>query len=412
LIIFEEKSISVYNIKIKGLKEVILAEEKISLPADVAHEVDFKKDDKLNIKVEAERDRIIIERDLDSDEGQTFGLRYFLIPSLVASIIFFIYEKYKDVKTIDFTGNSFNSLSTQTILLGLLTGIISFSIFFIKGKRGNKRYLKVIYWRNFPTIVISFALMLGSVLISIFWLFGILFAGADFDIYTSTFLIFIFTSIINYVMIYFAVTITPNRIITLLMLVIIGGVMSSMISNSNLKWWKINFSFLGTSNAQSSWQFNITLIISALLMLALIDYLFVILNYSYPKNKRLLGLRILLTIMALSLGGVGIFPNNKVGHLHELHDQSAWMLVYVVIIMIIGIKWFLPTIPKEFYYFSYGVGIFLIIADYLFQGIGYLSLTAFELIATFMVFAWILLLFQNLEKLSRVGTKDYKVILE
>ena len=300
----------------------------------------------------------------------------------------------------------------MTIVLGLLTGIISFAIFFIKGKRNAQKNLKNIYWRNFPVLLISFAVMLGMVLLAIFWLFSIIFEGAKFDIYTSTFLFFIFVAVINYLMIYFAVTITPTRIITLFTVVIIGGVFMAMISNRNLQWWQVNLSFLGTANAASSWQFNLTLILSAFLLLTLTDYIFSVLKENMPKNTGLMILRVLMTITALSLAGVGIFPNNKDTYWHILHDKSANMLVYMIVIMIIGLRWLLPNVKKEFLTISYGIAALLVVADVLFQNVGYLSLTAFELIAFILAFAWILLLFQNLQSLSGIAIKAYDVILE
>lgn len=131
-----------------------------------------------------------------------------------------------------------------------------------------------------------------------------------------------------------------------------------------------------------------------------------------PKNTGLMILRVLMTITALSLAGVGIFPNNKDTYWHILHDKSANMLVYMIVIMIIGLRWLLPNVKKEFLTISYGIAALLVVADVLFQNVGYLSLTAFELIAFILAFAWILLLFQNLQSLSGIAIKAYDVILE
>lgn len=388
-----------------------MTETKIQLPEEIKNDLNLHTSDELQVKIDG--DRIVIEKLENIQSGQNISLRWFLVPSILASIAFFIYFKfYEKINYISFTGANTVSISTMTIVLGLLTGIISFAIFFIKGKRNAQKNLKNIYWRNFPVLLISFAVMLGMVLLAIFWLFSIIFEGAKFDIYTSTFLFFIFVAVINYLMIYFAVTITPTRIITLFTVVIIGGVFMAMISNRNLQWWQVNLSFLGTANAASSWQFNLTLILSAFLLLTLTDYIFSVLKENMPKNTGLMILRVLMTITALSLAGVGIFPNNKDTYWHILHDKSANMLVYMIVIMIIGLRWLLPNVKKEFLTISYGIAALLVVADVLFQNVGYLSLTAFELIAFILAFAWILLLFQNLQSLSGIAIKAYDVILE
>lgn len=109
----------------------------------------------------------------------------------------------------------------------------------------------------------------------------------------------------------------------------------------------------------------------------------------------------MLTMTAISLGAVGFFPNNGQGRLHELHNLAANWLVYWIILLILGIRWLLPRVTREFLTVSYGIAGTLLVANFLFQTIGYLSLTAFEIIAFFLAFSWILLLVQNIRKLHR-----------
>ncbi len=89
-----------------------------------------------------------------------------------------------------------------------------------------------------------------------------------------------------------------------------------------------------------------TLMFSALIMVALIDYIFVSINANHPRSVRLLILRVLLTAMAIDMGAVGFFLNNRASH--DIHDHLASFLVYFIIVLIVGIRWFLPKIPKEF----------------------------------------------------------------
>ncbi|WEV60674.1 DUF998 domain-containing protein [Streptococcaceae bacterium ESL0729] len=389
-----------------------MLEKSIKLPEDLKADLGLKTNDRLTMSVDGSR--LIVEKENSIEKNQSISLRWFLLPSILVSLVFFAYFKfYEQVEYIPFTSGDTTAISHMTIVLGLLTGIISFTTFFIKGKRSQQKNLKNIYWRSLPVLLASFAVMLVLGLMGLFWIFGIVFEGAKFDIYTSTFLFLIFISIINYLMIYFAITITPRRIISLFTLVIVGGVFLSMIANSNLQWWQINFSFLGTSNATSAWQFNLTLILSAFLLLALTDYIFSILKEILPKNRRLQILRLLLTITAFGLAGVGFFPNDKGNsYLHYMHDKSANLLIYMIIIMIIAIRWLLPDVKKEFLVISYGIGVLLVVANILFSNVRYLSLTAFEIIAFFLAFAWILLLFQNLQSLSSLNIKDYELIVE
>ncbi|MGM0124367.1 hypothetical protein IGI37_001744 [Enterococcus sp. AZ194] len=379
----------------------------VRLPEEVVSNLSLESQETLELKVENQK--IVIKRKKPIAETQTISLRWFLIPSVIASLIFCLYFFIQQTSQIPLTGDT--SIASLVIILGLVSGILSFTTFFIRGKKNEYRGLRDIYWRNFPTLLISFAIILILVVVGFFWIVGVLFEGAKFDLFTATIIAMVFLSTINYLMIYFVLSISPQMITTLLVTVIVGGVLLAMISNSQLQWWQINFSFLGTDKANSSWQFNLTLIISALLMLALVDYLFVSLQKSLPKNIRLSILRTLLTLTAIDLGGVGFFPNNGTGQLHFLHNQAANFLVYLILILIVSIRWLMPKVTKEFLAVSYIIGAVLFVANILFQTIGYLSLTAFELIAFFLAFSWILLLIQNLQKITKSSLPTYAIKL-
>ncbi len=351
-------------------------------------------------------EKLILKKNPHKIETQIFSLRWFLIPTFIASLIFFIYFSVKKENFIPLTGEA--SIGSFTFYLGLLLGMISFTVSFILNrKKKATSFTQAIYWRNFPTIVFSFALILGLVIMAFFWLIGKIFVGATFDLYTATFLFFLFAAIVNYTMLYFSFTLSPEKMMHLLIAVIVGGVSFSMITNGELQWWQINFSFLGTNSAENAWQFNLTLIISALLMIAFVDVLFISLQKKFPENKRLIYLRILLTLTALSLGGVGFFPNNGLGRLHELHNKAANWLVYFIIILIASCYFLLPKVTKEFLVVSYSMAAVLVVTDLIFELTEFLSLTAFELIAFILGFSWLLLLLQNLLKLLENPQKTF-----
>ncbi|MCH4175954.1 MAG: AbrB/MazE/SpoVT family DNA-binding domain-containing protein [Streptococcaceae bacterium] len=382
---------------------------QINLPDEVVQALGINQDSELELQVNNQK--LTIQVANNRPANQTIILRWFLIPSILATIAFSIYFIINNIEQINFTGS--NSIATMVIILGLFSGICTFAFFFIRGKKRNTRYLKDIYWRNFPTIIFSFAITLGIILLGLFWILGVIFEKASFDLFTATILFFLFVAVINYLMILFALSISPTVIITLLISVIVGGVVISMATNSQHLWWQKNFSFLGTEHANYGWQFNLTLVLSALLLSALLDYLFVAIQYKKSDFYwRLWTLRILLNLIAISLGAVGVFPNNGVGRLHALHNHAAMSLVYLIIILIIGIRWLLPNVTKEFLTFSYLIAAIIVASRILFSTVGYLSLTAFELISFFLAFSWILLLIQNLNRLSVDIDPTYYLKLE
>lgn len=384
-------------------------EYSVSLPETITQT--FKLEDETNVILKVADQKIMIEPIINKPGNQTISLRWFLIPTTIASLGFFCYLFFSGYNTIPLVGKF--SIANLVIVLGLLSGSLSFSFFFIQGKRKQLQIKsKDVYWRNFPTILLSFIIILSLSLLVFFKILGLVFKGATFDLFTATLLFFLFIAIVNYFMIYSALSITPSKLTNLLIFVIIGGVLLAMITNRDNQWWQFNFSFLGTSDAKHRWEFNLTLMYSALLMVALIDYLFVDLQHANLKNKRLTILRFLLTATALDLGAVGLFPYTTTGPFVGFHNQVAGILVYLIIILIISIRWLLPTVTKEFLIISYLIGGTLIAALYLFLGVGYLSLTVFELLAFMLAFVWILLLLQILQKMAEEANYAYHVTLK
>jgi hypothetical protein len=377
----------------------------ITLPEKVVEELQLKGETEVIVSIDEKK--LIIEPAKKMVGNQTISLRWFLIPTIITSLIFFAYFFISSRSQITLVGPF--SIANFVLSLGVVSGVFSFLFFFIKGKRNQITTKSTdIHWRNFPTILLSFIIILVFSLLVFFKVIGLVFIGASFDKYTATLLFFVFVGFVNYFMIYSALSITLSKLMNLLIFVIVGGVLLAMITNRDHQWWQYNFSFLGTMEATKSWQFNVTLMFSALLMVALIDTLFVELQKAVPHSKRLTILRILLTLTALDLGAVGLFPYTETGPFQGVHNQVAGYLVYLIVVLIIGIKWLLPHVSKEFLTFSYLIALVLVIVCVLFQGTHYLSLTAFELLAFMIAFSWIVLLLQNLQKMAKNINSSFK----
>lgn len=378
---------------------------KIELPDKVAEQLQIN--DGGDVKIELRNhDAVLTTEASEQSLFQRVSFWWYLVPALISALAFNMFFAVKNRNQIPMSGNT--SLGTTVIMLGVVIGTLLFTIFFIRGRRSQRNaFSATIYWRNFPVVILSFGLILALALLGVFWLLGTIFKGATFDRLTATIIFFIFESMINYIMIYAAVSTSSRTLIRIFLLVIVSGVIIAMATNSTRKWWQYNLSFLGTKVANNSWQFNMTLMFSALIMVALIDYIFVSLNANYPHSIRLLTLRVILTAMAIDMGAVGFFPNNSASH--DLHDHLASFLVYFIIILIVGIRWFLPRIPKEFLRMSYTVGLILVTAEVLFKFVGYLSLTAYEIIGFTLTFGWVLLLLEFLQELIDTGTRVFYV---
>lgn len=383
-----------------------MAKIKISVPDELVKKYDLHNDD--DFKITARNGEIRLKKKNHDSNKRQFNLIWILIASILTSIAFWIFINAVHLHQVPLVG--INSIASGLIVLGGLSGMILFSAYFISNrKKITVAYSAKTFWRTFPVIVISFVLILSLVLMGIAWGLSRLFTGITFGHVVAMMLFFVFVTTINYIMVRIGLAVNYGILTTIMILVITSGTVVSMASNGR-NWWQHNLSFLGTKHANNSWQFNLTLVFSSLLMVALVDYIFVSLRAVVKNTWRTITLRIILTVTALDVGAVGLFPNNA--NFHVLHDKVAGYLVYLIIILIIGIRWLLPKVGKRFLALSYGMCVGLVVIDLMFKPLHIISLTAFELIAFILAFGWILILFDTMIGIVEDEDDKYDVKIE
>ena len=379
---------------------------KISVPDELVKKYDLHNDD--DFKITARNGEIRLKKKNHDSNKRQFNVVWILIASILTSVAFWIFINAVHLHQVPLVGT--NSIASGLIVFGGLSGMILFSAYFISNrKKITVAYSAKTFWRTFPVIVISFVLILSLALMGIAWGLSRLFTGITFGHVVAMMLFFVFVTAINYIMVRIGLAVNYGMLTTIMILVITSGAVMSMASNGR-NWWQHNLSFLGTKHANNSWQFNLTLVFSSLLMVALVDYIFVSLRAVVKNTWRTITLRIILTVTALDVGAVGLFPNNA--NFHILHDKVAGYLVYLIIILIIGIRWLLPEVGKRFLALSYGMCVGLVIIDLMFKPLHIISLTAFELIAFILAFGWILILFDTMIGIVENEDDKYDVKIE
>ena len=383
-----------------------MAKIKISVPDELVKKYDLHNDD--DFKITARNGEIRLKKKNHDSNKRQFNVIWILIASILTSIAFWIFINAMHLHQVPLVGT--NSIASGLIVFGGLSGMILFSAYFISNrKKITVAYSAKTFWRTFPVIVISFVLILSLVLMGIAWGLSRLFTGITFGHVVAMMLFFVFVTTINYIMVRIGLAVNYGILTTIMILVITSGTVVSMASNGR-NWWQHNLSFLGTKHANNSWQFNLTLVFSSLLMVALVDYIFVSLRAVVKNTWRTITLRTILTVTALDVGAVGLFPNNA--NFHVLHDKVAGYLVYLIIILIIGIRWLLPEVGKRFLALSYGMCVGLVVIDLMFKPLHIISLTAFELIAFILAFGWILILFDTMIGIVEDEDDKYDVKIE
>ncbi len=333
------------------------------------------------------------------------ALRWFALPGIIGAVIALAWFLGRGLSTLPLTGP--DSIGRSAITLSVLAGMTSYAVAYYQTvhptlKKKDKQW---VFWRDLATLTFAHSVLLLAATALLTFVFNTAFKGLLLDPYTSAFIVGLAVAASCYVMIYLAMSVNTEELIVAVSTILIGGVLLAMVTNNQPDWWQINFSYLGSADSSNPIAFNLTLITSALVMLSLTQYIFSSFTQS-TKDKNLTYLKWLFVLVALSLGAVGLFPYTPDSILATLHNLSAGLLVVGILTMIGTLRRLVPTLPTEFYVTSYVFGGGLVLATILFKWVGYLTLTAYELVAFGVSFVWLILFLRNLQ--FNLGSKTAK----
>lgn len=193
------------------------------------------------------------------------------------------------------------------------------------------------------------------------------------------------------------VSMSPRQLSLVLAVFLAVGVTSAMLSSSDPQWWQMNLSALGITHDISSLTFNLTVIISGVLVTTIARFGTSALPSSTPSEaRRRFVVRLLFILIGVMLACVGIFP---VDRFFLMHNTVATGMCVGYAVLVIGLPWLIPTMPKAFIALGYVYVVAIIVVAVLFA-IGEYNLTAVELLASLMIFSWIIIFLRNSESLG------------
>lgn len=184
-----------------------------------------------------------------------------------------------------------------------------------------------------------------------------------------------------------AVALTPPVLSLVLAVFLVVGAFASMLASSDVHWWRDNLSALGMSTNSASLAFNVTLVIAGVMVTTIARYATAGLPVDDPVDRRgRLVVRGGLILLGIFLACVGLFP---VDEFFLLHNTVATGMAVVFAVVVVGLPWFLRSIPRVFVGFGWAY-VLVIVLLAAFFAVGYYNLTAVELIAAVLIFSWII----------------------
>ncbi len=193
-----------------------------------------------------------------------------------------------------------------------------------------------------------------------------------------------------------ALSMTAYRLSALLAGFLVTGILTSMLTAENPQWWQENLSALGMSSDVSGVAFNFTLIVAGVVITTLAGYATATLAATATTAAARHRVRVLeggIVLIGVFLAGVGLFPVDERFGIHTLFASG---MVVVFASLIVRIRALVPSISGTFAALGWVFLAVIVVAAVLWFPVGYYNLTAVELIAASLVFAWLIVLIRNL----------------
>ncbi|MGW9630920.1 hypothetical protein ACWGST_09455 [Agromyces sp. NPDC055520] len=188
--------------------------------------------------------------------------------------------------------------------------------------------------------------------------------------------------------------VSPRRLSIVLAVFLVVGMTTAMLSSTDPLWWQMNLSALGITHDISSLTFNLTLIVSGVLVTTIARLGTATLpSATTIERRRQVSVRVLFVLLGVFLACVGLFP---VDRFFLLHNTVATGMTVVFAVLVVGLPWLIPSMPRAFVILGF-VYIGVVIALVVLFAAGLYNLTAVELVSAIVIFSWIILFLRNVE---------------
>ena len=284
------------------------------------------------------------------------------------------------------------SLATVTSVLVAVLGGAAFATAYVRMAGRTARWRsRPLVWRvgDALALTIAAASIAAMAALATYTLFQRMFQGLLLGRVAATLMASATVAAGCYLLTIIAQGMSSSGVAVLLVSFLGAGVVASTLSADNPGWWQSNFSALGISTSSSASAFNFTVVIAGIVLTTLADYLSSDLGRWPSVGRRtVLAVRIALTVIGLTLIGLGVIPVNQSRLIHDIFAVTA---IVGFGLLILAAPVLLRTLPTTFIVTTWFFGGLMLVVVLLWRlGRAY-NFTAVELLSVLIIFAWLAL---------------------
>lgn len=295
------------------------------------------------------------------------------------------------------------SVGTVATIVAVVCGIVGTVMGYVASWRtptGQWRKGLHVVQRIIDTVTITLlqVTILALVMLVVFALLQQGFQDLTVDTFTGLMITATLSAITAYTSYLSAVHLDARRLAGLLAAFVVAGVTVSMVTATQADWWRYHFSELGAGTGVSSDSFNLTLILAGLVLATLGLYIAADLRrwektVAPSRTRNIPLVQAAFVVIGVGLAGVGLVP---VTTSLILHNTFATGLGLAFVALLVGLRWCLDGLPRAVFVFSDALLIGIGVATLLWWPVKYYNLTALELIASALIFTWLIVFVRNI----------------
>lgn len=274
------------------------------------------------------------------------------------------------------------------------TAAVASTISYLRSQRSGAAtwQLRLARWRRVAHaigVALAHTALTAIITIGVGELLGVGFQGFIFDTFWSAVLMGVATAAAAYLTYLSAARVTSSQLSTLLVLFMVSGVLTAMLTTSRHNWWVYHFSDLGASRGVAGIVFNGTLIGGGLIVITFAAYVGNDIDrlYSTGVIRHRSASTVISTAFALMgfmLATVGVVRVDVNVYVHNAF--AAGIGLTFALLLTVGQILF-RGLPRGFF-----EGCWIVLGIVILSGAAYftgnLGLTAFEIIVFAMLFIW------------------------
>jgi hypothetical protein len=284
------------------------------------------------------------------------------------------------------------SVATVTSILVAVLGGAAFATAYVRVAHRTPRWRSLrVVWRiaDALALTIAAASIAAMTALAAYTLFQRMFQGLLLGRIAATLMASATVAAGCYLLTIIAQGMSSSGVAVLLVAFLGAGVIASTLSADNPGWWQSNFSALGISTSSSASAFNFTVVVAGIVLTTLADYLSADLGrWPMLGRRTVLVVRIVLTVIGLTLIGLGVIPVNLSRLVHDIFAVTA---IVGFGVLILAAPVLLRTLPSTFIVTTWVFGGLMVVVVLLWRVGGAYNFTAVELLSVLIIFAWLAL---------------------